>query len=60
MCMYLVVEVKCGMLYYDGEPSLGRLLCKSIAIPVKWRAVYISLIRRSVESPRETSTRCKA
>ena len=32
--MCLAVEVKSGMLYYDGEPSLGRLSCKYIAIPV--------------------------
>ena len=57
--MCLAVEVKSGMLYYDGEPSLGRLSCKVYSYtcePGCEPCVY-TCICWSVESPREASTR---
>ena len=59
--MCLAVEVKSGMLYYDGEPSLGRLSCKVYSYtcePGCEPCVYTcTCICWSVESPCEASTR---
>ena len=50
--MCLAVEVKSGMLYYDGEPSLGRLSCKYIAIPVNLAVsiVYMYLLECGISA----------